>query len=263
MPQALTQEQQEKQRAKWRVQRAIQAGKEPQEADLLLLGAEEVDRLRIAAGRKAEAQTTQSQSIQVQALPASRSQDSQEKVQEPHQEARQGGDTTGKAGAGAAKRRPLSKNERAWADFYAAQFGPLVVLVLWVGMRDLEAASFYAPNPDEMRAISPYAARGTNWVVEKLKVPDVAVSAIQNSSDALDFCYIVLGYLHRIGVLDKFVPWVAEKVQAAREDLNSGGQAKEDIPRGYEGVPASANGHAGDGLDITTIRGLGAQYSAE
>lgn len=260
MPQPVTQEEQERQRAKWRVQRALAARKEPQEADLLLLGTEEVDKLRVAAGRKAEAQATPSQSTQVQALPVPSPNQSQgqEKAQEQSHQDRPGDDTKAKAGS---KRRPLSKDERAWADFYAAQFGPLVVLVLWVGMRDLEKASFYAPNPDEMKAISPYAARGTNWLVEKLKVPDVAVDAIQNSGDALDFCYIVLGYLHRIGVLDKFVPWVGEKLEEVREDLANG--RKEEFPRYNESVPAGANGHSNDGYDISTIRGLGAQYSTE
>ena len=128
-------------------------------------------------------------------------------------------------------------------------------------MRDLDKATFYAPQPDEMRAIAPHAARLSNWLVDKVHIPDGAVELLFNTNDIIEVCYIVVGYLYRIGVLENMVPWLDKKFEKVREDLAKG---TEEVVSGSNASVSNAasNGHASD-FDIGAIPGLGAQYRTD
>lgn len=247
--------------ARWRIRRAFLAGRPPDTLDTNLLGLEEVEKIR----EQAEARLSKAQqSIKSPPLqqpsqqPETRSQDSL-----PRQES-----TVDPASYDVPPNvvklsdRPRGKKEREWYDFWAHQFGPIVVLTLLVFVRDQEKAVFYAPTPQECADIAPYMARLTVKIEGWLSVPVFVSETILSSKDYVPVMVTVFGYLNRVGALDALLPWFAEKATKGRS------QHGETEPREYaQGLQPESNGRSNGydqpAIDPRTVYGLGAQWAAD
>ena len=113
---------------------------------------------------------------------------------------------------GGASTKPRGK-EGDYYTFFRERFGPLIVLILWVSMADLDRASFFAPTPEECEEIAPHAARLAVKVEGWLNVPSWAHDAIVSSDDVVSIGLILVGYLDRIGVLTKIKPYFMRAAQ--------------------------------------------------
>lgn len=207
------------QRAKWAIERAIAAGKLPEEETL---------KRQIELMSKEEIQLDQEMSELLRMLQQSNP------VQEVHQSSYNGlhnnlsqqmnQETTtynipwhvkesaqdlkdGGSENKYAERLPKGKKEKDWYDFFSNRFGPLIVLILWASTANLEKATFYAPTPSEIQPVSlPLAKVATkieNWFHVPTWVHDVATS----SDDIVSIGMAVTAYLDRIGALEKMVPF--------------------------------------------------------
>jgi len=140
-----------------------------------------------------------------------------------------------------------SKRENDYTQFFEMHFGPLVILILWLFTSSLELATFYAPNPEECAELAPHASRLAVRIEDLFKLPKWVHEAVTSSEDVISLGLIVVGYLDRIGALEKIRPYF---------EVPNGKQS----PRSDAPVqPSTQNGSRGD-IDVTKIPGLGAQY---
>jgi hypothetical protein len=111
--------------------------------------------------------------------------------------------------------------------FFKERFGPLIVLILWIALADLEKASFYAPTPEECEELAPHAARLATKVEDFLNIPAWAHSAIMASDDVISIGLIVVGYLDRIGMLVKIKPYFMNSMRRrSNETARSNGSVQ-------------------------------------
>jgi hypothetical protein len=145
--------------------------------------------------------------------------------------------------------KKLSKNEKACAEFYATEFGPLCVLVLWIALADLDKASFYAPSPDECKTASVPLARLTARAADKLNVPDWVGDAAVSVIDLKDLGFAAVAYLERIGVMNRLANYYSGMSSKLKESMDSAGQT------------AGSNGkvQGNSYVDISKL-GIGQQY---
>jgi hypothetical protein len=245
--------------ARVRVLKALKNNQEPQATDHLLLGDTEIQTLRLQAQNKAEMPTILSQSPLYQEplllQSTSKSQSQSQSQGESHQSGPTKEYSQGESGnASKQKQPPLNAKQREWAEFYRTNFGPLVIFILWLFLGDLDKAVFYAPTPEECVAIAPYMARLSPKIEDLIKLPQVVHDTIINSNDAIAVGWIVIGYLDRVGILIKFIPWLKDKFTSVKETVSE----QREYP-GSDGPIPGSNG-AGPDIDISTIAGIGAQY---
>lgn len=129
-------------------------------------------------------------------------------------------------------RKQLTKSEKEWVNFFASEFGPIIVLVLWFSMGDLEKASFYAPSPDECKTASVPLGRLADRAEKMVNAPPWAREAIFAVVDLKDLGFAVAAYLDRIGVMDRLVPYYTG--MAAR--MKAGGRTDGQSTGGTEQV---------------------------
>jgi len=145
-----------------------------------------------------------------------------------------------------------------------------MVLVLVVILRDWDKAAFYALSPDECQQLAPHAARLAPKIEDNLHVPKWVHDAIVTSDDTVALISLAIGYLSRIGVLDKVVPQIVKAFTPPRREQH------EQSTSNTSKVSPEQNGHAtgqfskpGGGVvaynpsrvDITKVPGIGAQYT--
>ncbi len=249
------------QRAKWRVERAVKAGKALNPADIELMQAENLD-IPLNLSQEEMAKMPLKPTLENQdkePLPVSPPspppdpiplRPSQNPTTSPINQsgaAQNLKDTVGNANTQALKK--LTKNERVHVDFWATEFGPICVLVLWFVMADLDKASFYAPSPDECRAASISLGRISARATERLNMPEWAGDAFMTAIDMKDLGFAAMAYLERIGVLTKLQNYYSGVAARARKGDGSVGSNV------HPGEVSNGNGY----LDIGKL-GIGNQY---
>lgn len=165
-----------------------------------------------------------------------------------------------------AKPKRRSAKEQEWYEFFDQRFGPLVVLLLWLFTTKLERAVFYAPTPAECHELAPHLSRIGVKLEDLVSVPRWVHTAIVTSDDTVAVGMIMMGYLDRIGVLDKIAPWftgAAGKMRNGVEQAHSdAGLGSVPTPEERAAESLRTNGYRGNKpIDISTVRGLGAQYA--
>lgn len=251
------------QRAKWRMERAIKAGRGINPADLELMQAEGMEiPLNLSPEEMAKVGIPPKPTLENQdkePLPPSQPSTHQDPIplhlnQTQTSSLNQNGagpslrDTVTSANTQQLKK--LTKSEKVHVEFWATEFGPLCVLVLWFTLADLDKASFYAPSPDECRAASIPLGRISARAAERLNVPDWAGDAFMTAIDMKDLGFAAMAYLERIGVLTKLQNYYSGVASMARKGE---GSVRPGVNTGQ--VPDGANGY----IDINKL-GIGSQY---
>jgi hypothetical protein len=104
-------------------------------------------------------------------------------------------------------RKPVGKIEKDWHDYFSNRFGPFVLLILWFITANLEKATFYAPTPEECRAIALPMAKICAKIESFFKVPQWLHDTATEVDDVTIVGMAIVGYLDRIGVLERLVPY--------------------------------------------------------
>lgn len=126
-------------------------------------------------------------------------------------------------------------------------------------MADFDRAMFYAPTPDEARAIAPYMGKLTPKLIDWFHIPEVVGDVLQNSTDAIGAGWVVIGYLDRTGILNKMIPWAKNKVIKAKETVEHATEPGRDTSK------VSSNGYGAPGEGWPDLSGVpvGAQYVSD
>ena len=98
--------------------------------------------------------------------------------------------------------------------------GPFVVLILWIASRNYETALFYAPTPDECRAIAPSCAILFPKVEKLFHLPDAVHTGLVNIDQITLLGTVVVGYLDRTNILEKIAPATTKVVDRLRVPNN-------------------------------------------
>lgn len=183
-------------RAKRRVKRALSTNQDPNPEDVDLIKQEglEVPELELWLQQKSRHQPEPSVNL-------NEGQNFQGAT-EPHLNA-----TLGHELPPVPERKPASRAEREWYDYFAFRFGPLVLLIIWFFSADLEKATFYAPSPDECKTAAGPLSRVAARVEKALNVPDVVHAGFVLSDDITTLGTVCVSYLDRIGALEKIMPY--------------------------------------------------------
>lgn len=167
----------------------------------------------------------------------------------------------------APKRKRLSVREQEYYEFFDQRFGPLVVLLLWLFTTKLERAVFYAPTPAECHELAPHLAHLGPKLEDLVHLPKWVHTAIVTSDDTVTIGMVMMGYLDRIGVLDKMAPWfsgVGEKARNGYEQAHSDSGVGSVPPvenRAADELRHRSNGaYTGKPIDLRLVRGIGEQY---
>lgn len=252
------------QRARWRIANARKTGRDPNPEDL-----EIVENLSKELQLTTPPITPQSPHPQVQRLlsqtsVASQAQQSQESQSSTGDHSFSGPTTNEGTSGPKVDKREMSLKERKLYSFYDKRFGPLIVLILWIVMQDMDKAAFYAPSPKEMRDAAPHFARITAKVEDWLKIPEGVNDVFMISDDAIAFSMIAAVYLDRIGAMKRIADWFVGLMSGGR--LESKVEEPSDKQtRGYTGTvrPEPANGQYTGPIDINSVVGLGGQHAAD
>jgi hypothetical protein len=228
-------------RAKWRVDRAIKNKRPIIPDDLNLMQAEGME---IPEGLLPE---ELSSTPSPQPVPIQPRQDQTIPVTPTNGTVQSLKDTV--TGASTQPPRKLSKLEKSCVEFYQYEFGPIMVLVLWFALADLDKASFYAPSPEECKTASVALGRLTARAADRLNTPqwvgDVLVSAI----DLKDLGFAAAAYLDRIGVMNKLSNYYSGMASRMQRGAQNAGQ-----------TPGSNGQVQQEGyIDVAGL-GLGEQY---
>lgn len=156
------------------------------------------------------------------------------------------------------------KLEKKYNEFFTYQFGPCVILILWWITQDLDKAQFYAPTPEECSGIAPHAARIVSRFSAWAKVPSEIHEIITSSDDAVALCYVLTGYMSRIGLFERLGPvlmgmFMKGNTVAKPDKPPTGSPGK--IPTPIYSAPnpePSTNGH----FPVNSIPGLGGQWQS-
>lgn len=179
-----------------------------------------------------------------------------QRLAQPDQEQKRGSSSTT-----AEERRNFNKREREWFDFYNRRVGPVIIMILWFFM-PLEKATFYAPNPEECAAIAPHMARimpRLEDAVDRIvKLPSWAHDVAVSSDAMVQVGFITMGYLDRIGVLEKIAPVITGRFRQGTEQARESARRTSTIPDNGGGEPGE-NGR-GEPIDLSRVWGLGEQW---
>ncbi len=229
------------QAAQWRINYARKHGKEPDPADLEL--AQQVRQSSIEYKHQSpQSQTQSSSKNQPNKIPV------------------------GNAVPGvSAPSTKLTPRARDWQDFTAKNLGPLMILALVIFTGDWDKAAFYAFTPEECKALAPHVAKIAPKIEDYLHVPKVVHDAIVNADDTVALLSIMLGYLTRIGVMDRILPQVVRVIRTERKQNEQSARDTEKVPTsGSNGYRQSYNSADQEGhVDISRVPGLGGQYNSE
>jgi len=262
-----------------RLQRALAEGVEPDPKDIKRL-----ESLEMAAETLDKMDNPQEAGLRPQRLPQApqpinsfqTSQSQSPNLVSPMSQSSGGQPRSAGGDSGTTIPRKLSVREKDFYEFFDQRFGPLVVLILYIAMADLEKASFYAPSPTECHDLAPHLARVGPKVEDLLHLPKWVHEVAITSDDTFTVGMIMVGYLDRIGMLEKLMPWftgAASKVRKVnqREAQSNGNNVP--VQPEWATNNGSGNGHytqpASNGTerripdDISTIPGIGAQWRAE
>ena len=261
----------EQQKATWRVQRAARAGKEPAAADIAILGQEEVDKVvgavKVAMQGPAQQPQQKSQPQVQQGVPVTPLElpEFRPQVVQPTSNG-QASDTKETDGY-ATKVKRVSPREKAFTEFYHDKFGPLLILLLFIAMRDWQRATFYAFSPKEMHDLSGPLARITIKILDLIKPPQWVEDAIMVSDDVITVGYVMTSYLERTGILDKIMPWFSETTKELKEKYDESKQTGRQAAPNNVGPPAIIQNPVGRGdqpvgLTPEQLAGIGAQWAA-
>lgn len=165
------------------------------------------------------------------------------------------------------RKRPLTGREKDYFNFFNQRFGPLIVLILYFAMADLDKAVFYAPSPDECREVAPHLARIGPKVEDLVHLPKWAHEVIVTSDSTFTVGMILVGYFDRIGVLEKILPWMqstTSKFEARRKEreqpqTNTGNISS----NGTGGAPGPDTTRQYPSLEQLGVDGIGQQDRAE
>ena len=179
------------------------------------------------------------------------------------------------------RKRVLTPREKDYYQFFDQRFGPLIVLVLYLTMADLQKATFYAPSPTECHDLAPHLARLGPKVEDIFHLPRWVHEVVVTSDDTFTVGMVLVGYLDRIGALEKLIPWFTGAASKVRRITNEQSQSE----AGPIPIRPDLNGNArtvGNGpfpgddfsrpavdprtaysapVDLSTVRGLGEQWS--
>jgi hypothetical protein len=163
---------------------------------------------------------------------------------------------------GPPKKRVLTGREKDYYQFFDNRFGPFIVLILYFCLADLDKAVFYAPSPEECHELAPHLARMGPKVEDWFRAPKWLHDAIVTSDDTFTVGMVLVGYLDRIGVLEKLLPWfqgTARKVKNLNESKpeTSTGSVQ---PGNNGAVPGPDTTRNFVPLDQLGVQGIGYQY---
>ena len=126
-------------------------------------------------------------------------------------------------------------------------------MILWFFM-PIERASFFAPQPDECHALAPHAARiipkVEEWLEQYFFYPKVVRDLATGSDSIIQIGFITMGYLDRIGVLDRIAPFFNVAITRMRTQSES--------IRPAEQVQQNGSGP----IDLSNVYGLGSQWAS-
>ena len=257
---------QEIQRAVWRIDRALKAGREPLALDIKIVGEARVQQIRERRAAKAAPTPVRPQeSLQQAQQPSPRYQTTGSPRPITDRGSYEGDGSDAKI-----KKLPVGR-ERDWYVFFNERFGPLVVLVLWLFMAELSQAQFYAPSPQECHSLAEPMSRLMPRIESLFNVPKWAHDALVSADDVVTLGMVLMSYLSRIGVLEKMLPWYTGEASQVKAQVNSGepiqfnpataGIPNAGVPQGDRGLQApvteGTNGYRGD---LSGVIGIGAQY---
>lgn len=247
-------------RAMYRVQRAVKAGTQPVQRDLLLMQEEglEMEGISFPSLQSSSQPTVQllqpSQSDQVilPTSPAIQFHPKSENAQSSREDGVRLEDRL-------PQRKPVGQIEKDYYDYFAYRFGPWVVLILWLCTASLEKATFYAPTPEECRGIALPAAKLAKRIEDLVHVPKWVHTVVTSSDDITTTGMVIVGYLDRIGVLEKLVPYymgLANRMGAVNAKYrNPINKEKADVSTNNGSVPPPP------GYDAAAFFGIGGQHS--
>lgn len=153
------------------------------------------------------------------------------------------------------ERKGLNRKEQDWYDYFDKRFGPIIIIMLWFSM-PLDRATFYAPQPDECHAMAPHMARIMPRIEDALNkllhLPNWTHSVLISSDSTIQVGFILMGYLDRVGLLDKVAPYFTGYVTRMKTNVEEN--------NGYTGPVQSTNGTGPSTVDLSSVRGLGEQW---
>lgn len=177
------------------------------------------------------------------------------------------------------RKRVLTPREKDYFQFFDQRFGPLIVLLLYISMADLEKATFYAPSPQECHDLAPHLARLGPKVEDIFHLPRWIHEVVVTSDDTFTVGMVIVGYLDRIGALEKLLPWftgAASKVRRINNEQSKSEAGPIPIRPDLNGARTVGNGpFPGDDysrpavdprtvysapVDLSTVQGLGEQW---
>jgi hypothetical protein len=175
----------EQQRAERRIHQALDKGLQPSPGDVNILELAGIPLENLLSSR----QETQAKIAQVVGKP--------EKITL---------DPSGsKEGLGQERKPPRDKRGKDLYEFFNSRIGPLMILILFVFMRDWDKARLYALSPDECHELAGPASNVFARFEKLFDVPDWIHEVIVSSDDTVTILYVLVGYLERTGLLDKII----------------------------------------------------------
>lgn len=256
----------EEQKATWRAQRAFRAGRQPTPEDQGILGAVKLEEIqnRVEQNPTTAPQTPHQQNLP-QGVPLTPLQLPQ--MPTPSKLPSDGGSTSSEPAGEELKKevKRVSQSEREWTLFFKEKFGPFIVLILFVFMRDWNKATFYAPSPKECFDLSGPFARIAIKLEQLFSPPKWVRAVIVTSDDVMTVGYVLTSYLERTGLLDNLLPWFSQTTQAVKEKYE---QPAGDQRTGYAGnVPTPAvlqptsNGTGPINIPDSQLGAIGSQWA--
>lgn len=100
---------------------------------------------------------------------------------------------------------PRDRKGKDLYEFVEKRLGPLMILCLFVFVRDWDKARLYALSPDECHELAGPAANVMSRFERLFDIPDWIHEALVSSDDTITILYVLVGYLERTGILDKII----------------------------------------------------------
>jgi hypothetical protein len=208
----------EVQRAQRRIHQALDKGLKPSPGDVSVLDLAEIPLENLIASR----QEVQEKINQVVGEP--------ERIQIRES-------LSGSKSTSIPDKKPRDKRGKDLYDFFDHRLGPLMILLIFVFVRDWDKARLYALSPDECHEL---AGPGSNVFsrFEKLfDVPDWIHEVVVSSDDTITIMYVLVEYLNRTGLLDKIIHFPERNTSNVNVEHPQGVQEQNGVFAGqYQGV---------------------------
>jgi len=107
-----------------------------------------------------------------------------------------------------------------------------MIIVTYLFIHDMDKAAFYAFTPEECNELAPHIARLAPKVEEILHTPEWAHNAMVTSSDSIGLLTFAIGYLDRVGALEKMGSsiWAGPKLWQRKGQHNNGQPTGSTLP---------------------------------